>query len=179
MPAQDRAGRVSVNLSSQEARHLRKLTGTSRLETVLRRVVRLLARHCIPHFVIGGIAVQEHGYCRTTLDIDIVVPNADEVRRLLAHGFPEVKVFQGGEKMLPVPAEVSSEPQILPLNVLIGAKLATGRAQDFADAVELIKKNSLPKEYIVSSVVRADYEDAWSTAMAEQAAERLMREPEE
>lgn len=65
------------------------------------------------------------------------------------------------------------------MDALIEAKLATGKVQDFSDTVQLIKKNSLPREYGVDAAVRADYEDAWSTATAEQAAERLMREPKE
>lgn len=188
-----------MKLSSQGASRFRKLSGTAKLETVLRKVTRLLARLGIPHWVVGGIAVQEHGYFRTTKDIDIVVPDAKEVmEKLIAHGFAkdpksritvldpsgvEVDVLQGGERPtgqeklpLPIPTQVSTSPQILPLNVLIETKLATGRAQDFADTVQLIKKNSLPKKYSVHGAVRADYEDAWETAMAEQAAEGLMRD---
>jgi hypothetical protein len=190
-----------MKFSSQQASRLRKLSGTTKLETVLRKVTRFLAKLGIPHWVVGGLAVQEHGYFRTTKDINIVVPNAKEVReKLLAHGFVkdpksritvidpsgvEVDVLQGGEKPtgqeklpLPMPTKVSSEPLVLPLDALIEAKLATGRAQDIADTVQLIKKNSLPRDYRVNGAVLSDYEDAWDTAAAEQAAEGLMREPE-
>jgi hypothetical protein len=188
-------------LSSQEASRFRKLSGTTKLETVLRKVTRILAKLGIPHWVIGGMAVQEHGYARFTDDIDIIVPNAKEAReKLLAHKFdqdPEsritvtgpsgvkVDVLQGGDRPvgsgklpLPMPTSVSFEPQILPLDALIETKLTAGRSQDIADTVQLIKKNSLPKEYGVDATVRADYEHAWSTAMAEQTAEWPMREPE-
>jgi hypothetical protein len=182
-----------MKLSSQEARKFRKLSGTSKLETVLRKVTRFLAKLGIPHLVIGGIAVQEHGYYRATRDVDIVVPDAKQVREaLLAHGFSpdpksritvidpsgiEVDVLQGGDEPvggaklpLPMPTEVSPEPQVVPLDALIETKLSAGRSQDITDVVQLIKKNSLPREYSVNAVVRANYEHAWSTATAEQAA---------
>lgn len=103
-----------MKLSSQGAIRIRELSGTAELETVLRKVTRLLADLGIPHWVVGGIAVQEHGYFRMTTDVDIVVPDAKQVREeLLAHGFAKdpksritmidasgakVDVFQAGEK---------------------------------------------------------------------------------
>jgi hypothetical protein len=34
-----------------------------------------LAHFDIPHLIAGGLAVQEHGYHRVTLDVDLVVPD--------------------------------------------------------------------------------------------------------
>ena len=40
-------------------------------------ILKLLARHEVRFLVAGGIAVQAHGYVRTTLDVDII-PRPDE-----------------------------------------------------------------------------------------------------
>jgi hypothetical protein len=81
-----------------------------------------------------------------------------------------------GPLPLPMPAQVSAEPQILPIDMLINLKLSAGQTQDFADVVELIKANSLPKEYPVDAAVELDYEEAWEMAAAETAAEGLVGE---
>jgi hypothetical protein len=62
---------------------LRENTGTSGLERTLRSAVSVLADHGIPHWVVGGLAVQEHGYFRTTLDVDLVVPDVLDAAELL------------------------------------------------------------------------------------------------
>lgn len=65
------------------AYHLRETTGTSGLEQTLRSAVAVLAHHGVPHLVVGGLAVQEHGYFRVTLDVDLVVPDVQEAADLL------------------------------------------------------------------------------------------------
>jgi hypothetical protein len=62
---------------------LRENTGTSGLEQTLRTAVSILADHGIAHWVVGGLAVQEHGYFRTTLDVDLVVPDVLDAAELL------------------------------------------------------------------------------------------------
>lgn len=57
---------------------LRETTGTSGLEQTARSAVEVLARFEIPHLLVGGLAVQEHGYHRVTLDVDLVVPEVLE-----------------------------------------------------------------------------------------------------
>jgi hypothetical protein len=57
---------------------LRENTGTSGLEQTVRSAVGVLADHDIPHLIAGGLAVQEHGYFRVTLDADIIVPDVLE-----------------------------------------------------------------------------------------------------
>lgn len=52
------------------------------LETA-RAAVALLAEHDIPHLIIGGVAVQEHGYPRVTIDVDVVVPDVLEAVEFL------------------------------------------------------------------------------------------------
>ena len=62
----------------QAAFILRENTGTSGLVESARAAVSMLAAHNIPHLIVGGLAVQEHGYPRVTIDVDIVVPDVLE-----------------------------------------------------------------------------------------------------
>lgn len=176
---------------------MRKVSGSTALEKTLRKAVKVLASHGIPHWVAGGYAVQEHGYPRFTVDIDIIVPNVKEAREKLSiNGFKEnqgssmrvtdrvsnveIDLLPGGKKLsptalpLPMPTQVSEEPLILPLASLINVKLSAGRAQDIADVVQLIKKNSLLRNYAVDPAVKAKYEQAWDTAAAETAADGIV-----
>ena len=152
---------MRTTLFEREARHSRKVSGSTELEKTLRKAVKALAKHGIPHWVARGYAVQEHGYPRFTADVDIIVPNVAEAReKLAARGFRlnpgsamtvtdreskvQVDLLPGGKKVdpgpltLPMPTAVSAEPQILPLVRVVAAKLSTGRAQDFAVVVQLI-----------------------------------------
>ncbi|HOW63643.1 MAG TPA: hypothetical protein P5186_00015 [Candidatus Paceibacterota bacterium] len=54
---------------------LRETTGTSGLEQTLLSAIEILTHHGVPHLVVGGLAVQEHGYFRVTTDCDLVVPD--------------------------------------------------------------------------------------------------------
>jgi hypothetical protein len=40
-----------------------------------RATVAALAAYDVPHLIVGGVAVQEHGYPRVTIDVEIVVPD--------------------------------------------------------------------------------------------------------
>jgi hypothetical protein len=62
------------DMNNQAAYILRENTGTSGLVGSARDAVAVLAEHDIPHLIVGGLAVQEHGYPRLTVDVDIVVP---------------------------------------------------------------------------------------------------------
>jgi hypothetical protein len=179
-----------------KALHFRKLSGSTSLEGTLRKAIKALAFYNIPHFVCGGFAVQEHGYARFTGDVDLIVPNIAEAReKLLISGFKEnpgssmtvtdrrtkaeVDLLPGGGKAgpgplnLPMPKIVSEEPQILTLEKLLETKLSsytgtpTGRARDLGDVVELIKINSLPREFPVDAKVKATYEQIWDKLAAE------------
>ncbi|MCI0747077.1 MAG: hypothetical protein L0Y58_16860, partial [Verrucomicrobia subdivision 3 bacterium] len=72
-----------MNVNTQGAYILRENTGTSGLERTLRDAVSVLADHQIPHLVAGGLAVQEHGYFRVTLDVDIIVPDVLDAMEIL------------------------------------------------------------------------------------------------
>ena len=62
-------------MPDRDAHILRENTGTSGVLETARMAVGLLGEHGIPHLIIGGIAVQEHGYPRVTIDVDMVVPD--------------------------------------------------------------------------------------------------------
>lgn len=49
-----------------------------------RDAVAALAVFAIPHLIVGGLAVQEYGYPRVTIDVDIVVPDVLEAAEFLA-----------------------------------------------------------------------------------------------
>ncbi|HEY2084095.1 MAG TPA: hypothetical protein VGI88_15035, partial [Verrucomicrobiae bacterium] len=68
---------------NQGAYILRENTGTSGLMESARAAVEVLADHDIPHLIVGGLAVQEHGYPRVTIDVDIVVPDVLEAVEFL------------------------------------------------------------------------------------------------
>ena len=173
----------------QEAEFLRESSG-SNIEKTLKKAVRVLALFHIPHYVRGGFAVQEHGYPRFTVDVDIIVPDVQfALEKLSMNGFKanpgsrmtvtdretkvEVDLLPGGSKVdpgpltLPVPTRVSSEPQILTLESLISSKLSTyigrgiDRVQDYADVVKLIGVNHLPRDYAIDLKVRDTYHNIW------------------
>jgi hypothetical protein len=174
----------------EQAEFLRESSGSTNIEKTLRKALRVLKLFDIPHYVCGGFAVQEHGYPRFTVDADIIVPDVDFAREKLAlNGFKEnhgskmtvtdretkveVDLLPGGKKvdpgplMLPMPTQVSDEPQILTLEQLIAAKLSTyigrgiDRAQDYADVVKLIQANHLPRDYGVDPKVQDLFRNMW------------------
>jgi hypothetical protein len=70
-------------VTDQGAYILRENTGTSGVVNSAREAVAVLADHDIPHLIVGGLAVQEHGYPRMTIDVDIVVPDVLEAVEFL------------------------------------------------------------------------------------------------
>jgi hypothetical protein len=70
-------------MAGDGAYHLRETTGTSGLDQTVRDAIEILARHLIPHLIAGGLAVQQHGYYRVTLDADIIVPDILDAMELL------------------------------------------------------------------------------------------------
>ncbi len=129
---------------------LRETTGTSGLEQTLRSAVEILARHGVSHLVVGGLAVQEHGYFRVTIDCDIVVhdvldavelltadlsgpfvriPQCEDSVRDKRNGavinfLPAGRVLKVGCKVpFPDPREVWDEPRFVALEKLVSLKL--------------------------------------------------------
>jgi hypothetical protein len=174
----------------KQAEFLRESSGSTIIRTTLLKALRVFRVFNIPHLVCDGFAVQEHGYPRFTVDVDIIVPDVDfAIEKLSMNGFKsnagskmtvtdretkvEIDLLPGGKKLdpgpltFPMPAHVSEEPQILTLDRLISAKISTytgvgvHRAQDFADVVKLIEANSLSRDFRVDPKVRDKYQKTW------------------
>src|SRR5438876_5813905 len=119
----------------EQAEFLRESSGSTNIEKTLIKAVKVLALFDIPHYVCGGFAVQEHGYPRFTVDVDIIVPDVELARdKLCMNGFRQnpgskMTVMDRGTKVeidlqparqkvdpgplsLPVPTPISEEPQI-------------------------------------------------------------------
>ena len=135
---------------NQAAYILREATGTSGLVESARDAVAVLAEHDIPHLIVGGLAVQEHGYPRVTIDVDIVVPDVLEAVEFLTASLtgpfyrvpkvedrvedrrngvlidllPAGKVLKRGCKIpFPQPGKVAEQIQFVSLEDLISLKL--------------------------------------------------------
>jgi len=174
----------------EEAEFLRESSGSTNIEKTLLKALKVLNLFNIPHYVCGGFAVQEHGYPRFTVDVDIIVPDVEvAMEKLAMNGFKanpgsrmtvtdretkvEVDLLPGGNKVdpgpltLPMPTHVSDQPQILTLESLISSKLSTyigrgiQRAQDYADVVKLITANDLSRNYGVDPKVKELYHKLW------------------
>ena len=129
---------------------LREATGTSGVLESARTAVATLADHDIPHLIVGGLAVQEHGYPRVTIDVDIVVPDVLEAVEFLTANLsgpfqrvPEVEdrvedrcngvfigllpagrvVKRGCKVPFPQPTQTTEKLQIVGLEELISLKL--------------------------------------------------------
>jgi hypothetical protein len=139
-----------VSVTNQAAYVLRENTGTSGLVESARAAVAVLAEHGIPHLIVGGLAVQEHGYPRVTIDVDIVVPDVLEAVEFLTANLsgpffrvpetedrvedrrngveidllPAGKVVKRGCKVpFPQPDKAAGPFQIVPLEALLSLKL--------------------------------------------------------
>ena len=137
-------------MSNHDAYILRENTGTSGVVETARSAVAVLADHDIPHLIVGGVAVQEHGYPRVTIDVDIVVPDVLEAVEFLTadlagpfHRVPEIedrvedrrngvkvdllpagKVLKAGCKVpFPQPNKAAEELQFVTLEKLVSLKL--------------------------------------------------------
>ncbi len=174
----------------EDAAFLRESSGSTKIEQTLLKALKVFRLFDIPHYVCGGFAVQEHGYPRFTVHVDLIVPDVGyAIEKLSLNGFKanpgsrmtvtdretqvEVDLFPGGKKVdpgpltFPMPTYISDQPQILTLEKLISAKLSTyigvgvQRVQDYADVVELMEANNLPRDYGVDPQVQYEYEKIW------------------
>jgi hypothetical protein len=174
----------------RQAAFLRESSGSTNIEKTLLKALKVLKLFDIPHYVCGGFAVQERGYARFTVDVGLIVPDVEyTLEKLSMNGFRrnpgsrmtvtdretsvEIDLLPGGKQVdsgpltLPMPTQVSDEPQILSLEKLISAKLSTwigrgiDRAKDYADVVELVKANRPPRDLDVDARVRHEYQKIW------------------
>lgn len=129
---------------------LRDASGTTGLIESARDAVEVLSDHDIPHLIAGGLAVQEHGYPRMTIDVDIIVPDvldtAEWLTAIVTGPFFRVQQFQnrvedrrngvmidllpagsvlkrGCRVPFPQPTKVTEKLQIVSLEDLISLKL--------------------------------------------------------
>ena len=139
-----------MRTSNQAAYVLRENTGTSGVVQTAQTAVATLADHDIPHLIVGGVAVQEHGYPRATIDVDIVVPDVLEAVEFLTADLtgpfarvkgcedrvedrrngvqvdllPAGKVLKRGCKVpFPQPTRATEQLQIIKLEDLLSLKL--------------------------------------------------------
>ena len=182
----------------KQAEFLREASGSTDIRKTLLKALKVLKLFNIPHYVCGGFAVQEHGYPRFTVDVDIIVPDVQFAReKLSTNGFKanrgskmtvtdreskvKIDLLPGGGKVgpgpvsFPMPARVSEKPQILTLHELISLKLSShmgspiDRAQDHADAIKLIQVNHPPRDLGVDAKVREVYQKLWDQIHVKQA----------
>ena len=156
----------------------------------------------IDPLVIGGLAVNHHGYMRFTQDVDLLVARRDAmplIRKLkltpgwkrYAEGFKNtllnisVDICVEGDRTSPDSTETFPNPTVVralrvkPIRVpvlpeLIALKVKSGRARDDADVVELLKRHA-PK---MASLCRAAGRKL-ATALARQRLAELMRRAQE
>jgi hypothetical protein len=137
-------------VTNQGAYILRENTGTSGIVESARAAVERLADNDIPHLIVGGLAVQEHGYARVTIDVNIIVPDVleavefltaivtgpffrvpefpdrveDRRNGVLIDLLPAGRVLKTGSKVpFPEPKVVTEKLQIISLEDLISLKL--------------------------------------------------------
>jgi len=137
-------------VTDYDAYVLRENTGTTGLVITARTAADILTRFETPHLIAGGLAVQEHGYPRVTIDVDIIVPDVlDAVESLIApldtpfvrdqvwhnrvrdkRNGVDVDLLPGGEVLrpecevpFPKPKAVSDIPCFVSLAELISLKL--------------------------------------------------------
>src|SRR5438874_11119690 len=95
----------------QEAEFLRESSGSTNIELTLLKALKVLKLFNIPHYVCGGFAVQEHGYPRFTVDVNIIVPDVEFAREKLSmNGFKP----NFGSKMTVTDRETKVEVALLP-----------------------------------------------------------------
>jgi len=137
-------------VTNRDAYVLRENTGTTGVLQTAQAAAEALADYDIPHLIVGGIAVQEHGYPRVTIDVDIVVPDVLEAVEFITANvtgpfarvpgcddrvedrrngvkvdlLPAGKVLRRGCKVpFPQPTKTTEQLQIVNLEELISLKL--------------------------------------------------------
>jgi hypothetical protein len=131
-------------VNHKEAVQMRQSSGSK--EEALNKVVRILGTAGIGSLVVGGIAVQEHGFVRNTKDIDLSVSDFIKARRVLAqNGYrmgngivvfdpeynEEIDLLQAGQTVaanrvpMPQPTSVNTSPEFCDLATLINLKIGS------------------------------------------------------
>jgi len=107
------------------------------VDETLARVGRILREAKIPFAVVGGFAVIEYGYERFTKDVDVLVYAADPENGVDVDLLGTA--FDVEETALARAARTRTALPVISVAHLILMKLESGRSQDDADIVELLK----------------------------------------
>src|SRR5437016_14624617 len=95
----------------QEVLRMFREDETPPLKDPLDRALKALHFFGIPHLICGGYAVQEYGFVRRTVDVDIIVPDVDQAsEKLLMSGFRPVQ----GSRMTVKDSESPTTIDLLP-----------------------------------------------------------------
>src|ERR1700733_4750000 len=95
----------------EEAEFLRESSGSTNIEKTLLKALKVFKLFNIPPYVCGGFAVQEHGYPRFTVDVNIIVPDVEfAIEKLSLNGFRT----DPGSKMTVTDRETKVEIDVLP-----------------------------------------------------------------
>ena len=171
-------------------------TGTA-VARAAQAVSGLLADNGFANLIAGGLAVQLHGYPRTTTDVDIIVCDVQVAHSfLVAHGYMasvlqplavidqdrkvRIDLLPAGKCLklvcqvpFPEPPTPPAIMQPVGLEMLISLKLDSWkhsparRSRDRADVAELIMRNELPRELKVHHAVAREYFELWDALAAE------------
>ncbi|MEK7269313.1 MAG: hypothetical protein AAB215_00060 [Planctomycetota bacterium] len=132
-------------------------------------IARICREENLRPVVIGGLAVNHHGYLRVTADVDLLLSRPDAARlsarlrrelgwKRYAEGFKNTVLGVGldfcveGDRTSPEWAETYPSPSairtvpaeplpVAALSELLALKAMSGRARDDADVVELLKRH--------------------------------------
>ena len=167
--------------------------GEADVQHALVKLTRLLDEAGIPYAILGAMALNEYGYRRVTVGVDVLLTAAGlEAFRARAlgrgygeqfpgsrgvrdteHGVP-IDVIVAGEYPFPDPEAVGvrgARVTLAPLPVLIELKIASGmsaphRLRDLADVLELIRVVRLPATLAeqLDPSVRQKYRELWEAA---------------
>jgi len=174
-------------LEESKAQDEREKFDAGAINSTLHKVVNAFNKDKIPYYVCGGIAVHHYGYHNHTTDVDFVVYDVNRAKQTLtAKGFVpteyydsvqdvksgvRVDLMQGGSVFNDDHLVTMPDPQLnnsnsinyAELPVLISLKLDAARSKDIAAVEELIKANSLPRDYKVDPLMKSSYETLWDS----------------
>jgi len=157
----------------------------------MRRIAKRLEREGIPYAVIGGMAMNAHGFQRVTTDVDLLIsgeslddihnkvagrvfaPKSPGARKKLTDTTTGVDVDLITTSDCADPCEVCVDIaglSVIRLEKLIDLKLTSGlrpeRIRDLADVQDLIKALSLPRSLgeQIDPSVRDEYYRLWDVS---------------
>jgi len=147
-----------------------------------REIARICAEEGVHPVVIGGLALNHHGYLRVTADVDLLLSRADAERlsarlrqelgwKRSSEGFRNTVLGVGLDlcvegvrtspewpETYPAPSGLKTVPAdplpVVALPDLLALKAMSGRARDDADVVELLKRHRAKARSLASSARR-------------------------